>query len=76
MNVEYLVRGWLEKWVPLQLLRMAHKLPLHLVGTHKKKYRKKLRMWDIGHLNMMKCKTWNLEVTMRVLEIDSVLTFM
>ena len=32
-------------------------------------------MWDIGHLNVMKSKTWNLEVTTRVQEIDSVLTF-
>ena len=33
-------------------------------------------MWDIGHLNVMKIETWNLEVTTPVLEIDSVLTFM
>ena len=33
-------------------------------------------MWDIGHLNGMKIKTWNLEVTMRVQETDSILTFM
>ena len=33
-------------------------------------------MCDVGHLNMMKCKTWNLEVATRVQEIDSVLTFM
>ena len=33
-------------------------------------------MWDVGHLNMMKCKTWNLEVAMLVQEIDLVLTFM
>ena len=33
-------------------------------------------MWDIGHLNVMKSTTWNLEVTMCVQEIDSVLTFM
>ena len=33
-------------------------------------------MWDIGHLNGMKIKTWNLEVTMCVQETDSILTFM
>ena len=33
-------------------------------------------MWDVGHSNMMKCKTWKLEVATRVKDIDSVLTFM
>ena len=33
-------------------------------------------MWDVGHLNMMKCKTLNLEVATHANEIDSVLTFM
>ena len=33
-------------------------------------------MWDVGHLNMMKCKTWNLEVATLVQEIDSILNFM
>ena len=42
LNVEHLVRGWLEKLVHLQLFQMAHKLLRHLVGTHKRKYRTKL----------------------------------
>ena len=33
-------------------------------------------MWDVGHLNMMKCRTWNLVVAARVQKIDSILTFM
>ena len=78
LNVEHLVRGWLEKLVHLQLFQMAHKLPRHWVGTHKRKYRKKLWMWDIGHLNVIKSKTWNLEVTTRAqekLHLDSLLGF-
>ena len=45
--MEHLVRGWLEKWVHLQLFQMAHKLPVHLVGTHKKNIYKKAL--NVGH---------------------------
>ena len=65
MNVEHLVRGWLEKLVHLQLFQMAHKLPRHLVGILKKK------SFECGTLDIdvMKSKTWNLDVTMHVQEI-------
>ena len=40
MNVEHLVRGWLEKLVHLQLFQVAQKLPRHLVGILKKQKKK------------------------------------
>ena len=58
------------------LFQMAHKLPRHLVGTHQKKKKGSecgsldiWMWWKVG-------KTLNLEVTMHVQEINSVLTFM
>ena len=48
MNEEHLVRGWLEKLVHLHLLQMAHKLPIHLVGTHKNIYIEKKAL-NVGH---------------------------
>ena len=51
--MEHLVRGWLEKFVHLQLFQMAHKLPRHLVGilTNKKRKRKrkKKKVLNVGH---------------------------
>ena len=47
--MEHLVRGWLEKFVHLQLFQMAHKLPRHLVGILTNKKRKKKKALNVEH---------------------------